>query len=53
MEGRIKQSVNIFGFLQHDNGRVKGVFISPGDIRDISGKGVRTTDWIEKYPNAM
>ena len=47
------QAVNIIGYLQHATGSQKVIAISPEDIREISGKGSITTDWLENYPNSM
>ena len=42
--------MKIFGYFQNAAGRRKIIVISPEDIRDISGKGTNTADWMEKYP---
>ena len=51
-EGHISQLVKIFGYLQIFPGRRKGIFVSPEDIEDISGKGDNVKYWLEKYPGA-
>ena len=43
--------MKIFGYLQNATGRQKSIIISPEDIRNISGKGSNTADWLDKHPD--
>ena len=52
-EGYLKHLLNIFGHLQNSTGRQKGIVISQDYIREIGGRGVKTTYWIENYPSTM
>ena len=45
--------MKVLGYLQDATGRQKIIVILPEDIREISGKGANTADWLEKYLNAM
>ena len=50
-EYHIKRLVNIFGYLQDTTRRRNIIVISPEDIREISGKGSNTEDWLDNYPD--
>ena len=51
MESHLKRLVNIFGYLKDATGIHKSIVISLEDIREISGKGDNTADWLDKYPD--
>ena len=44
--------VKIFGYLQVIPGKSKGIFVSPEDIKEISGKGYNVKDRLETYPGS-